>query len=102
MPARRIRIQVLGSREDKGHVRLSDFIRHLDLMRNALKQTERQITGEEGSVYWRIIDLSHNSPATVVLEEVLRKPAKGAPRTGRSAPPPVVERFIDTMREIRQ
>ena len=110
MAARRIRLQSLGSSEDKGHVRLADFIRQLELVRNALKHTEREMTGDEGRVYWRIVDLSHDSPATVVLEEVVpplslkerRERQKLTPAERKAAgPPPIIDHFIDVMREIR-
>ena len=97
MPTRRITIRVLGLPQDKGHVRLTEFIRQLESVKNALKHTERALTGSEDLlVYWRVVDLRHESPATVVLEEVAAK------RDSRksSAPPPVADEFIRTLREI--
>lgn len=110
MPARRIHLRTLGSTEDKGHVRLTEFIRQLELVRNALKQTEREMTGDEGRVYWRIVDLSHDSPATVVLEEVVPKLSlKERRERQRLTPaerkaterPPIIDEFINVMRGIR-
>ncbi len=98
MAARRITIKVLGAEEDRGHVRLSEFIRQLDVIRAALRQTERHLAGsDESLVYWRVVDLRHESPATVVLEDVpVRR--KGNAQT---IPPRVVERFVHDLGEIR-
>jgi hypothetical protein len=106
MAARRIRIQAEGAPEDHGHLRFAEFIRQLDLLRNALKQTERLLTGGEpgATVYWRVIDLSHDSPVTIVLEEVVvTKAAKPAKRTDvpTRKRAPVIEQFLSTIREIR-
>jgi hypothetical protein len=110
MPARRIKIRALGSDEDHGHLRFADFIKQLDLVRNALKQTERQMTGEEGRVYWRVVDLRHSSPATVTLEEVLprltvtkQRAREKMTREQRQAEaaPPIIERFMTVMSQIR-
>lgn len=97
---KRITLQVEGSAEDKGHVRLPEFIRRLSLLRNALAVTERQITGQErASVYWRIVDLKHDSPATVVLEEVPLPVSKNAPRP---VAPAVGENLVRTMGKINR
>ena len=66
---KRIIIELHGSPGDEGHLRLSEFIRELESIRAALKQTERLFAGtEESSVYYRVVDLSHNSPAMIALE----------------------------------
>jgi hypothetical protein len=110
MAGRRIKIRALGSDEDRGHLRLTDFIKQLELVRNALKQTERQMTGEEGRVYWRVVDLSHSSPATVTLEEVLPRPTVKQQRIREkmtreerkaSTAPPIIDRFMAAMSQIR-
>ena len=65
---RTLTIQVRGSREDAGDVRLEDFIDELDSVKNALRETERAVTGHDPSLYFRIVAMSHDSPATIVLE----------------------------------
>jgi hypothetical protein len=73
MPQNRITVQLQGSFEDDWHVTLSAFLTQLEAIKAALKQTERLVSGEdEPSVYYRIVDLHHSSPATVVLEAVSR------------------------------
>src|SRR4051812_10461085 len=69
MPNNQIRIIVEGDSKDKGHVRLNDFLQQLEAVKSALKQTERILApNEKGAAYYRIVDVSHNSPLTVVLE----------------------------------
>lgn len=90
---RRITLQVLGRPEDEGHVRLSSFVKQLETLRNALRSTERVLSGDDdGIVGWRIVDLSHKSPATVVLEEVVP--------TDRPRSQGVSEHFIQSMKAI--
>jgi hypothetical protein len=71
MAGNKVTVTVEGDPKDKGHARLVDFLKELEALRSALKHTERIITGHEApSVYYRIVDLKHHSPATVVLEAV--------------------------------
>jgi hypothetical protein len=69
MAGQRITIRLHGAVEDDGHIRLTEFIKQLEAVKAALKQTERLITkSEERSLYYKIVDLSHSSPATIVIE----------------------------------
>ena len=69
MAGQNITIQLEGSKDDNGHVRLSELIQQLEFVRSALRQTERLVTGkDEKLLYYKVVDLSHNSPVTVVLE----------------------------------
>lgn len=62
-----------GSRKDKGDVRLDEFLHELDALRIALKQAERKACGtQDPKSYYRIIGLSHNSPASVTIEGISR------------------------------
>jgi hypothetical protein len=77
MSSSRITIRLIGSDVDGGHVRLTDFLDELSGFCDTLAKLERMLSGrDKASLYYRIVDLSHQSPATVVLEAV--KP-KGAP-----------------------
>jgi hypothetical protein len=109
MDNNRITLQIEGVAEEKGHVTLSAFLSQLEAVKAALKQTERIITGEEeASVYYRIIDLRHTSPATVVLEAVpfssrpQWKPKKRASTIREDYSRPVVRRFFHSLRGIRE
>jgi len=69
MAGKRITIEVKGTHQDEEHVRLSDFISQLQAIWEALKHTERVLTGtKKQTVYYRIVGLSHRSPAAVVAE----------------------------------
>ncbi len=96
MAGKTIPIQLEGDPADDGHVRLTDFIQQLEAVANALKHTERLIShSEERSLNYRIVDLSHSSPATVVIEAIPQKPdADVSDRT--------VKRFLTTMRMIEK
>ncbi|MGH9898499.1 MAG: hypothetical protein ACRD63_01815 [Pyrinomonadaceae bacterium] len=70
-----ITIQLQGSPTDGGHMRLSELIKQLEFVLTALRQTERLVTGKDDKLlYYKVVDLSHNSPATIVLEATPIKP----------------------------
>lgn len=76
MANKRITIRLVGSKSDGGHVRLSDFIDQLEAFSEALRQTERLLSGQDRPfVYYRIVALSYESPATVTIEGVSGKDA---------------------------
>jgi hypothetical protein len=65
----RITVVIEGTPEDNGKVRLTEFIKQLEAVKSSLKHTERLISGEQDPVlYYKIVELSYNSPATVVIE----------------------------------
>lgn len=102
---RRIEVQIEGTPDEKGHVRLSDFVKKLLQLRESLSLTQKQLTGrDEPSVYWRVVDLRHQSPATIVLEEVPTRHLNADKKSVPSArlPVPVVDQFAKTMRQINQ
>jgi hypothetical protein len=68
MPNNRITIQIEGTGPG-GNVQLQDFLRELDSIRLALIHTEHLVSGRsERTVTYQVVDLSHNSPATIVIE----------------------------------
>lgn len=68
---KRITIEFKGSDADAGDVRLSEFLEQLEAVKEALKQTERVVSGRpDQHIYYKIVDLSHSSPSRVVLEPV--------------------------------
>jgi hypothetical protein len=71
MASNRIKIQITGRPEDNGDVRVEDFIAELTNVKKALIEVDHAIS-EDGSdsVYFRVVDLSHSSPASIVLEAV--------------------------------
>lgn len=64
-----VKIQLEGRRSDNGHVRLSEFLSRLESLRQVLSIIEQDIAGgSKNAVIYRIVDLSHSSPAAMVLE----------------------------------
>src|SRR5215218_2850087 len=96
MSAEKIIIQLEGSNDDNGHLRLNELIKQLELIASALKHTEQTFTGkEERSVYYRVVDLSHNSPVTCVLEAVPVKQETKSEIATR-----VINNFLRNLRQI--
>jgi hypothetical protein len=96
MPDATLTIQLEGSPEDQGHVRLNEFIDELRAFNVALRHTERIITGGDSTVYYQIIDLKHSSPYTVRIKALSQKPQYHA------MPRKVLRRFSTSLRMIRR
>lgn len=103
-----ITLQLEGTEQEQGHITLSAFLSQLEAVKAALKQTERLLTGEEeSSVYYRIIDLRHSSPATVVLEAVSFSTRPGQLKKRKHVQKddysqPTVKHFFHSLKEIRE
>lgn len=66
-----ITFKIEGTSDEEGHVSLTDFLTQLDLLQQTLKRFDA-LADETGRprVYYRIVDASHSSPLTMVLEPV--------------------------------
>jgi|SRR5438270_5152732 len=92
----RITVELVGAPEDEGHLRLSEFIKQLQAVKGALKQTERTITGkDEPELYYRIVEVSHSSPLSVTIE-----PTPLRPEEGREIAKTTVKKFFTTLSMI--
>lgn len=92
---RQLIVRIKGSPDSGGYPRLSDFLKQLDAIKVALKQTERlHSKTDESIVDYRIVKLSMSSPATVVLEEVK---AANAPRLPKI---PNTKRLVSAFSQI--
>ena len=80
-----LRINPCDSTEE--NVRLTDFLNELSAAKLSLSRTEI-LVGGTAVLDWKIVDLSHNSPATVVLEPAA--PSEYIDDIGES----VIERFF--------
>jgi hypothetical protein len=97
----RITITIKGSETDAGDVRFSDFLEQLDAIKEALRQTERVVSGgQEQSIYYRIVDLSHSSPSRIVLEPVY--PASAVIRRKLASVPDTFTSAIKTLQSRRK
>jgi hypothetical protein len=99
--ANRITIQIVGDEMDRKDVRLDDFIDQLKDVKKALFENELAITGKDSpTIEYKVVDLRHSSPATVVLEPVLI-----GPQTTRMDPQfvrQVVGGFATELRSIKK
>lgn len=89
---RRITLRITGLDKDNGDVRFDDFIKQLGALKNALSETDR-IVSNKTSVYFKVVDLRHNSPALVVLEAVPLKSQDDSSEV-------VVNKFFESLEEI--
>ena len=75
MPTRIVKLIIEGLPGEKFRIRLADFLRELNLFLQLLNEADHQVTSKfDLANDYRIIDLSHSSPATVVVEAVPRNP----------------------------
>lgn len=75
MANRRIRLSVEGTDPPHKRVRVTDFVRELQLLLSALRQVEWQLhPSASSSLYYHIVELSYASPATVVIEPLPADP----------------------------
>lgn len=71
MAKNKITVQLKGSVADNEDVRLADFIEELSAIREILSEIDQKIIkSSEPSTDYRIVDLSHFSPARVVIEAI--------------------------------
>ncbi len=97
MAFKRITIQLKGDPSDDEHLRLSDFISQLEAIRGALNRVEEHITdSDKRSVYYRVVDLRHTSPATIVLDAVPTDDSKD------DLTSLVVDKFVGGIKLIKQ
>jgi hypothetical protein len=88
----RITVRFEGDPADKGDVRLPDFAAKVTAFFRALEATEELLPDEDRDrVYYKIVELSKSSPATITVEIVARK------QRTRSA---MVRRFASNIRDI--
>lgn len=95
MAYRRITVQLKGDPMDNENLRLNDLINQLDAIRNTLSHLERKIAEPDASpIQYRIVNLSHGSPATIVFDAI--------PGTkGKDVSALVVDRFVDGIKNIQ-
>jgi len=98
--AKRITIQLIGADSDKQDVRIDDFIKQLTRIKEALRETELNLTGSDKPLLdYKVVGLRHSSPSEIDLEPV--------PAEETEAPPPkelgnrVVRHFSSELKLIR-
>jgi len=91
-----------GTATDNKHVRLDDFLTQLQSLQDALNCIDNEANGRT-TLYYRVVDLKHSSPATVKIEPVLRESFRkaGIKSKYRNSVQIVHHRFFDSLRAIR-
>lgn len=69
----RITMRLTGLDDDEGDVRLGEFVLQLEILKKALTETQKLISGVQ-IAYFKVVDLRQNSPAQIVIEAVPVKP----------------------------
>jgi len=88
-----VKIQLEGRPSDDGHVRFSEFLSRLQSLRQVLSVIEQEISSAgKGAVVYRVVDLSHSSPACIVLEAT-----PSTQLVSPMLPNQIVGRFFDTL-----
>jgi len=64
-----VTLSLEGIQRENRFILLKDFLQELGLLLNLLNETDHHISARKGlTTYYRVVDLHHSSPATVVLE----------------------------------
>lgn len=92
-----ITIQLEGAVITGGDLQLGQFIEELSAIRNALRQTERVVLRrDEHAVNYRVVNLTHSSPARVTIAISSREPAY------RDIPRRISRRFTSSLNLVRR
>jgi len=97
-----IALSLDGLEAENGHIRLDDFLSQLRALQDAIACVDYEANGRS-TLYCRVVDLSHSSPATVKLEIVLRDALRKSELKSkyRNSPEIVHHRFFDSLESIR-
>ena len=102
MAGNNITIRLEGVPQENGHVKLTVLIKQLEALRDALVNTERTITGSDTStVYYRVVGLSHSSPAQITLEPVTIKKKSVPKKRQRDYRGAINRRLFSNLKAIR-
>lgn len=74
MPEECITVEMEGSDEDGGDVRLVEFIEELNAVHSALRHVQQWVTTDANPVSYRVLKLSHSSPSRVTIGIIPRTP----------------------------
>lgn len=75
MPRKTITIAFVGHPSEDGNVRLGDFVGRLSYFSAAMTRADRLVSGSRSpTFYFRIVELKHTSPATIIVEAYPKDP----------------------------
>ncbi len=92
---KRVSLLLRGLDIDQGDVRFKDFIQQLDIIKKSLLET-RKLYSKKPFAYFKVVELSHSSPAFIVLEAVPNR-AADEPQTQA-----LVDKFFQSLEEIER
>ena len=73
-PDTQITLELVGTPQEGGHLRLNDFLGQLHALRESLVNVNRILIHlSEARIYYRLVDLSHANGARVVIEPVTQE-----------------------------
>jgi len=75
MKDHKVTLTLIGT-DEEGYVRLSDFLHELGSFIEVARKAEELVTNRlSHSIYYRVVDLKHSSPASVTLEACVKDPS---------------------------
>jgi hypothetical protein len=102
MENNRITFQLTGKDEDNGDLQFDEFIKQLGLVKKALNEVERVTTdSRNNTVYYKVVNLTHSSPAAIELEAVPVKKSDKESGSQINYAPIVVRNFFEGIKTIQ-
>lgn len=96
-----ITLKMEGTENEEGFVTLSDFMDRLSALKESLDAVDRAITDERRTtLYYRIVDVSKNSPLSIVIEPVKKRAC--SQRDSRAQIQNTHHQFFDTLATIKR
>jgi hypothetical protein len=91
-----------GLESEKGFIRLDNLLSELAALQEALESIDREMNGKS-TLYYRVVNLSHHSPAKVVIEPVLKQRLKTVRMGNRwgHLPEQIHHSFFETITYIK-
>lgn len=98
-----ISLKLEGPEIESGNIRLDDFLSQIAALKAALSAVDHDVNGRQ-SLYYRVVNLSHSSPATIVIEPRLKPQLASAKQKNRfrRAPTNVHHSFFETLQRIER
>ena len=97
-----IALQLEGTEDESGNIRLDDFLSEIAALRATLSAIDRDVNGKH-TVYFSVVDLSHSSPAKIVIEPKVKPSLVGKTGRGqyRQSPTRIHHALFDTLTKIK-
>ena len=101
MITNRFKITLKGDDADES-LRLTDLIAQLDSVKKVLNELDKRVSGKKAtSLYYRVVGLSMNSPATIEIEAVSKVASPAKPVKSRHASV-VINRMKRDIKEVNR